>query len=348
MAGRNRSRYRRPPQSRPDAAEAARQAQEQAEAARRAQERAVAARRARDQAEAALRAARQAQERAVAARRAQEQADALLALDQAVAAGLARDQAEAALRAARQAQERAVAACRAQEQAEAALRAARQAQEQAEAALRAQERAVAALTAAVAFKAAAQEQAKETLKTSNIAYNTPETIQMDDTAVVQLVLSPSLSSDELKAIITEPGKKESASIPFSRRVEAHLTGSAFKIAALGAEIPREVKQGRVCEWSWEVTPTQSGTQWLFLTIDAVVAIDGKDTAEYEQFFKKAIKVKVTLSQRVASFVGNNWQWLWTVGLVPLGGWLLARVGRKRHGQRIAEVRRPPGGSIGDR
>ncbi len=171
---------------------------------------------------------------------------------------------------------------------------------------------------------------------------------MDDTEVVQLVLSPSLSSDELKAIITEPGKKESASIPFSRRVEAHLTGSAFKIAALGAEIPREVKQGRVCEWSWEVTPTQSGTQWLFLTIDAVVAIDGKDTAEYEQFFKKAIKVKVTLSQRVASFVGNNWQWLCTVGLVPLGGWLLARVGRKRHGQRIAEVRRPPGGSIGDR
>ena len=171
---------------------------------------------------------------------------------------------------------------------------------------------------------------------------------MDDTAVVQLVLSPSFSSDELKARITEPGKKESASIPFSRRVEAHLTGSAFKIAALGAEIPREVKPGRVCEWSWEVTPTQYGTQWLFLTIDAVVAIDGKDAAEYEQVFKKAIKVKVTVSQRVVRFVGNNWQWLWTVGLVPLGGWLLARVPRKRHGQRIAEVRRPPGGSIGDR
>jgi hypothetical protein len=131
-------------------------------------------------------------------------------------------------------------------------------------------------------------------------------------------------------------------------VEAHLTGSAFKIAALGAEIPREVKQGRVCEWSWEVTPTQYGTQWLFLTIDAVVAIDGKDAAEHEQVFKKAIKVRVTVSQRVVRFVGNNWQWLWTVGLVPLGGWLLARVPRKRHGQRIAEVRRPPGGSIGDR
>jgi hypothetical protein len=180
---------------------------------------------------------------------------------------------------------------------------------------------------------AAQEQAKKTLATINIAYNTPETIQMDDTAVVQLKLSPSFSIDKLREMIAEPGKKEGESIPFSRRVEAHLTGSAFKIAALGAELPREVKPGRVCEWSWAVTPTQPGTQRLFLTIDAVVAIDGKDAAEYEQVFARTIKVKVTLGRRVASFVGNNWQWLWTVGLVPLAGWVLARVRRERHAQK---------------
>jgi hypothetical protein len=87
-------------------------------------------------------------------------------------------------------------------------------------------------------------------ETSNIAYNTPETIQLDDTAVVQLKLSPSFGIDELKKKITELGKKEGASIPipFYRRVVAHLKGLAFKIEALGEEIPREVKPGRVCEW----------------------------------------------------------------------------------------------------
>lgn len=184
----------------------------------------------------------------------------------------------------------------------------------------------------------AAQQAENTLETSNIAYSTPEAIQLDDTVVVQLKLSPSFSIDELEEKITEPGKKEGASIPFSRRVEAHLTGSDefFKITALGTELPREVKPGRVCEWSWAVTPTQSGTQRLFLTIDAVVAIDGKDAASYVKIFSRTIKVRVTLGQRVASFVGNNWQWLWTVGLVPLGGWLLSRVRRKRHGQNEEE------------
>lgn len=188
----------------------------------------------------------------------------------------------------------------------------------------------------------AQELAKKTLTTNNIAYNTPETIQLGDTAVVQLELSPSFSVDELKAMITEPGKKEGESIfmPFSRRVEAHLTGSAFKIVPLGTEIARAVEPGAICEWSWEVTPTQSGTHLLSLTIDAVVVIEGKDAAREKRVFGKPIRVNVTLVQMVAGFISNNWQWLWAVGLVPLGGWMFERVRRKRHGQNEEQRTKP--------
>ena len=47
-------------------------------------------------------------------------------------------------------------------------------------------------------------------------------------------------------------------------------------------------------------------------------------------FDRTIEVKVSVGQRLAGFVGNNWQWLWAVVVVPVGGLIVSRIRGRRN------------------
>ena len=62
-----------------------------------------------------------------------------------------------------------------------------------------------------------------------------------------------------------------------------------------------------------MTAKDVGSHKLHLVIFAVVDNSMAELRSFDQ----PIVVNVTIGQKVARFVGGNWQWLWAVILAPL-------------------------------
>lgn len=161
------------------------------------------------------------------------------------------------------------------------------------------------------------------LEWGNIAFNTPQSMNLGDTAIIQLVLGLDTEIEDLKQKIEATGKKEGASIRVSDRMEARLTGLNFAITAIAPEI-QPVSTSESTNWEWEVKPQGQGHQNLHLTLSAVIEIDGTSTLKLIRTFSRDIEVEVTRRQWIAAFLEKNWQWLWTAALVPIAGWLWSR------------------------
>lgn len=155
-----------------------------------------------------------------------------------------------------------------------------------------------------------------------IAFNTPESINIEDSAQIQLILSFKESMEELKNEIAEEGKKEGAQIIATERMEARLSGDKFQILAITPEL-QAVSATEKTEWKWEIHPKEKGQHKLHLTLTALVKIDGQSTPRAIKTYSKIIHVNVTAVQKVGIFFQNNWQWLWATLLVPVG-WVWKR------------------------
>lgn len=159
----------------------------------------------------------------------------------------------------------------------------------------------------------------EQMDVGRIAFNAPDSINVNDTAIIHLVLGVSQEMEELKQRIEAEGDRVGDDVRVSDRMEARLTGPSFAITAITPEL-QAVSQTQITEWRWEVEPQRVGSYSLHLTLSAIISLDGTSVPRAIRTFDKVIEVEVTWPQRVSSFVGNNWQWLWAAVLVPLAGW----------------------------
>ena len=163
----------------------------------------------------------------------------------------------------------------------------------------------------------------EKLAVGNIAFNAPQTMNLHNTALIQLKLGLTTPMEDLKRLIEAEGEKEGARIQVSDRMEARLTGPNFVISAITPET-QAVSRSTITEWKWEVRPNSGGHQNLHLTLSAVLSIAGAPTPRVIRTFDKIIAVEVTWNQQVRSFFENNWQWLWAAVIIPLVGWFWKR------------------------
>ena len=159
------------------------------------------------------------------------------------------------------------------------------------------------------------------LPRANVAFNAPSTLRLDEPAVIQLLLSGRRSIRRLKEEITALGRREGARIMASDSMEAHLVGSGFKIEAITPTVQPASGAG-VTEWKWEVEPTKAGTQRLYLTLSALLELEGKQSVYTVRTFERSLDVRVPLRERLSGFAGRNWQWLWTALLLPVGARML--------------------------
>jgi hypothetical protein len=174
----------------------------------------------------------------------------------------------------------------------------------------------------------AVDQILEKLTFGNVAFNAPKTMNLRETAVIQLMLGLETPIDDLKQMIEAAGEKEGARIQVSDRMEARLSGPNFAITAITPEV-QAVSRNNITEWKWEVKPASNGRQNLHLTLSALLNVDGESTPRVIRTFDQVIQVEVRWSQRVGVFFENNWQWLWAAILVPIAGWLWRRKKKKR-------------------
>jgi hypothetical protein len=171
------------------------------------------------------------------------------------------------------------------------------------------------------------------MRWGNIAFNAPTSINLDETAHIQLLLGIKQTIEELKQDIkVEIEKKhlsgdiEVARIKVAPRImQAHLEGYSFDIKSITPDeqlISSEVKT----EWLWEVIPKVAGKNILYLTLNAKLPIDGSSAYRTISTFKKEIRVEVTRLQQTKNFIKDNWQWLWTAIFFPIGAWLWSKRG----------------------
>jgi hypothetical protein len=179
----------------------------------------------------------------------------------------------------------------------------------------------------------AVDKALAALEPANIAFNTPTELQLDEQEAVQLLVSREQAIEELKEQIEAAGRKEGAQIKVSDVMVATLTGLDFDIQRT-SDARQPVASTGATMWSWSVEPTESGTRSLHLTLSALIDIDGTEETYTVKTFDRTWTVVVPWPDRVTGFAGENWQWLWTAILLPLGAlvWRRLRM-RQRGGER---------------
>ena len=172
------------------------------------------------------------------------------------------------------------------------------------------------------------------LRESDIVFNPPREMQEQKPVKIEARISFRDIGSALSEGLEGPGTPESAKLKVSPIMRVTLTGDPTAFYIQGTEPEQIVAGKQFAQWEWSVTPLKPGDQSLTLTAIAVVNIPGtgEKTADHKSF-EKAIAVHVDRWRALKGFFANNWQWLWTVLLVPGAGliWKLRR-GRSRKGR----------------
>jgi hypothetical protein len=171
---------------------------------------------------------------------------------------------------------------------------------------------------------------RERLHRANAAFNAPKTVRLNETKVIELVLSDDESVRALKRRLEAEGPQVGARLRASAVMEATLTGAAFKIEGI-TPTQQTVTDG-VTRWKWEFEPTKTGTRRLHLTVTALVAINGKDRRQAVRTFERTLEVEsvaVGMPAKVSGFFADNWQWIVTTLLIPCVAWVIRRRQRAR-------------------
>lgn len=184
------------------------------------------------------------------------------------------------------------------------------------------------------------------LEWASATVSAPRSIPFEQSETVELNVSPTLSVAELENQVRskvlerstarrealgneapanelDNTRVESAKIRISDRMEAQLVGENLSVRAITPEIQAVVSTVPT-RWAWTVVPTSSGSASLHVTLSARIDVNGHDTPLVLRTFDRYIEVNVSVTQHVALFVGNHWQWLWATLVVPAFGFVWNR------------------------
>jgi hypothetical protein len=152
---------------------------------------------------------------------------------------------------------------------------------------------------------------KRTLSAS-IAYNKPESMALDQTVTIELLLNPALSPQVLSTQVTELGQVTSASLQVTPRMKAVLLANddtAFIIKPIHDTPEQLISKTDTTRWAWMVTARKGGVQRLTLVIYRLVEYEGQGYWREVETYKADVNIEVTLIQRVKSL-----DWGWFIGV----------------------------------
>jgi hypothetical protein len=161
-----------------------------------------------------------------------------------------------------------------------------------------------------------------TFPKSQMAFNTPPPIDIDGPSKeIEVRIDPKQSAAAIAKSLTVPGAVHVHEVQISNRMRAVLSGDTdgLKITALSPETQAVGLQSPT-RWLWSVKPIKAGQYPVHVELDAQIKVDGVDTPRMVNVFDGSVVVTITNYQRVEHFMKENWQWICTALLIPLGGW----------------------------
>jgi hypothetical protein len=171
----------------------------------------------------------------------------------------------------------------------------------------------------------------------HIVFNNPEKMRVGDTGEVEAVLAVNVPVDDLLKQLTAAGKQEEASLLVSDHMRATLSGGgAFDVDPIGPQT-QWISQQKTTIWHWLVTPKLQGTQFLILTVDAIITINGEKDTRTITTLKRKIEVEVRQTverefvsvQHDSKLDDSKWVLEWLAAFVIVVGGIGAAID-KRH------------------
>lgn len=156
-----------------------------------------------------------------------------------------------------------------------------------------------------------------------VGFAAPENMMLGKLEEVTLKISRSMPIAALKDVLQSQFNDSTdivimqSDVRLSNRMQAILTGASFSITQITPDI-QAVSPEHATTWSWQIEANKTGEQKIFLTLVALIDVEGKDTAHAVETFRKEVRVNVTAGYQLRAFAGDNWQWLWAVIVAPAG------------------------------
>ncbi len=139
------------------------------------------------------------------------------------------------------------------------------------------------------------------MELGNVVFNSPEKININDSAQINLLLSLTEKIEELKKELAGAGERIGETIRVTNRMEAKLSGYNFDITPISPEL-QAVSKEQNTEWRWEIHPKKEGLQTLHLTLTAHMDVDGHDTARMIKTLDRDIVVSVSNGKKITDWL----------------------------------------------
>lgn len=171
-----------------------------------------------------------------------------------------------------------------------------------------------------------------------IAFHVPRSVQRGEMFAVRLVVQPGQSEAALERVLVDivtdagpapaPGDIRTRTTRIGDEMQASIASPTLQIVPRG-EDRQLVRRDAVTEWVWDVTATTGGSHRLTLSLYAIP--QGRSSGIKVKTFEETLTVTVTLIDDIKDTVANNWEWMWTFFLGPIGA-LAWRRRQRRHAQ----------------
>jgi hypothetical protein len=164
-----------------------------------------------------------------------------------------------------------------------------------------------------------------------VAYNAPETMRLNETVEIQVLLSKTIPGDELEQLLSAGGIYFSDDeVEIADRMKATLQSEdedAFDIRPLHSNDSQLVGSGRT-QWQWSVTARKPRAQKLTLVLERLVRFEEQGEWRFVDSYTRDIVISVT---PIEWFVLGGWIWV-VLGVVltgsAIGIWSLRRYRRQ--------------------
>jgi len=181
------------------------------------------------------------------------------------------------------------------------------------------------------------------LEWQQMAYTAPERMEMGSTAAVTVALGGNRTFAELVPILENAGKAEGQLVQVSDRMEARLTGIGFEIIANTPET-QLVSTTQPTRWQWEVKARDWGIQKLYLSLNVLLSVNGKDTQKSVRTFQREISIEVTSAAGTWAFLERYWTYvglILTAVIIPLSVYFWKRFTAADSGQPLNKPNKSP-------
>jgi hypothetical protein len=169
----------------------------------------------------------------------------------------------------------------------------------------------------------------------NVAFNAPDRATIGKSQIVETRLSVTKTPNALIAELSGAGKTDSAPLLVSDKMVAMLNGAgAFEISPSGPQT-QLISRIDTTTWTWTITPKQAGSQFLLLSFDAIISINGKEGTRTINTLRRKIEVEVGWPETFSDWLEygkklfTELTWLWVSILIPMAAYAVRFSQRRR-------------------